>query len=81
MKPFGRWFLFGLQMACLAIIAGGIAAYIRLVTIPAQQAEISQIQPPPDVPCTQDMTLLPGQSCYMQVIIPERRPRPTEDSL
>jgi hypothetical protein len=58
---------------CRVCIAAsfGYTTYLRLVLIPAIKAQ--NIAAPPTIPCSQGMTLLPGQSCIMRIEIPVRK--------
>jgi hypothetical protein len=73
-----RWLL--ISNVVLWVIAGGsmgYAGYVRWIAIPRDQAIIQAIGH--EKPCTQGMTLMPGESCRIEFAVPI--PKPTRDDL
>jgi hypothetical protein len=60
-----RWF----TIANLAVTALGFGytGYVRLIVLPRLR------ETPPTIPCTEGMTLLPHQTCYIGIEVKVRR--------
>jgi hypothetical protein len=78
MSLYRKWML---GTTWVIIVAScGFAAYVQFVALPRLRAEVaSYVARPPDVPCTQGMTLLPGQTCYAMIVVPMRPPMPAKE--
>jgi hypothetical protein len=64
------WFLVSLWIVTIA--AGSYSFYAQHWLIPRLRAQL---------PCTPGMTLQPGQSCYMQIILQPRPAKPEEEGI